>query len=148
MGSDTVGAKPGLVSFPDPPRTRGKGIGTLMLISLFCKLSNHVIICIGLFSLIPPSKEEKGLVHIKHFLGLVSEYNQIHAMWLTCDYHVTPRYSQLLLRERAVNCQNDALIWQSHDMLCAPKSAQCVPDPFPPRVWDETNVCIGARAVK
>jgi hypothetical protein len=46
-------------------------------------------------------------------------------MWLTRDYHVTPRYSQLLLRVRAVDalpCQN----MRCHDnhmtccILCPP----------------------------
>ena len=61
--------------------------------------------------------------------------NQINAMWLARDYHVTPRYSRLLLHVRAIDvlpCRDDALSWQSHDMLhpVRPKSAQCVPDPF------------------
>ena len=67
-------------------------------------------------SLTPPPKGGKGLVHIEHSLGLgISEFchtNQIHAMWLTRDYHVTPCYSQLMLYMRAVDvlpCQNSAL---------------------------------------
>jgi hypothetical protein len=56
-------------------------------------------------------------------------------MWLTHDCHVTPRYSQLLLRMRAVDalpCQN----MRCHDnhmtccILCAPESTRCVPDPL------------------
>ena len=63
----------------------------------------------------------------------ISEF--CRAMWLTCDYHVIPGYSQLLLHVRAVDallCQYDALSWQSHDELrpVRPKNAQCVPDPF------------------
>ena len=62
--------------------------------------------------LVHPQKVERV---IKHFLGLVSEYqcaNQIHTMWLACDYHATLRYSQLLLCVRAgdaLPCQNDVL---------------------------------------
>ena len=36
--------------------------------------------------------------------------NQIHAMWLACDYRMTPRASRLLLYVRAA----DALSWRSH----------------------------------
>ena len=56
-------------------------------------------------------------------MGLVSEFycaNQIHAMWLTCDNHVTVCNSYLLLHVRAIDvfpCQNDALSCHSHDML-------------------------------
>ena len=43
---------------------------------------------------------------IQCFLGLVSEFwgaNQVYTTWFTCDYHVTPHYSQLL-REWLMRC--------------------------------------------
>ena len=109
-----------LVSCPDPTPKRRKGSGTHQ----------------ALFG--------------SYWLGM-SEFcrtNQSCAMWLTCDYHVIPHYSQLLLLVRAVDallCQNDALSWQSHDELhpVRPRKHSCVPDPFLTCVvmsGNETNV--------
>ena len=66
---------------------------------------------------------EKGSGIHWAFVGLVSEFccaNQIHAMWLTCNNHVTMRNNYLLLHMTAIDafpCQNDALSCHSHDML-------------------------------
>jgi hypothetical protein len=69
---------------------------------LFLLLSNIVArqktpVVLGLASLVSfPYPTLEGLVYIEHILGLVSKFwcaSQIHTMWLTCDYHVTPCYS-------------------------------------------------------
>ena len=67
--------------------------------------------------------------------------NQSRAMWLTCDCHVIPHYSELLLLVRAVDalpCQTDA---QSHDELYPvhPRKRSMCTRPFPrvrSRVWE------------
>ena len=84
----------------------------------------------------PAPKREKGLVYIKRFL---------HTICLTCDYHVTPCYSRLLLSVRVWERESGWCIAMSkrcivmtitwHPILCTPKSTRCIPDPFPPWGW-------------
>ena len=70
----------------------------------------------------PTPKEGKGLVHIERFFGLVSEYghpNQIHAMWLACDYHVTPCYSNYCCTwEPLMHCHAKTMHCHDDYMTC------------------------------
>lgn len=45
------------------------------------------------------------MIYSKHFVGLFLNWHA-HTVWLACDYHVIPHYSQLLLYVRAAlqNC--------------------------------------------
>ena len=103
----------------------------------------------------PPSKKKGGkdLVYIECILGLVSGFcraNQIHVRWFTCDYHVKPCYSYLLLCMRAlIHCHAYTqylimpITWHTDiHVLCTPKSTPCIPDPFPP--WEQG---LGTRLV-
>jgi hypothetical protein len=55
----------------------------------------------------PTAKRRKGSGTHRAVSGLADmaflNTDTPHAMWLTCDYHVTPRYTQLLLRVIVAN---------------------------------------------
>ena len=97
-----------VVSCPDPTPKRRKGSGTHQALFGSCWLGMSEFCCT----------------------------NQSRAMWLTCDSHVIPHYSLLVLLVRALDallCQNDTLSWQSHDELhpVRPRKRSMCTRPFP-----------------
>ena len=105
----------------------------------------------------PTPKRGKGLIHIERFLGLadVAFLNSVAPIRFTpCGLHVT------IMWHRPIDIANYCCMWEllmhchaktmrCHDdhmtycILCTPKNARCVPDPFLPLgvgSGDETNL--------